>query len=254
MMRHRLSMHRLRRLAAADAMAHDIYIVEFPKSGITWLCMLLANAALGNAGKQQRATYYNIQQYIPDIHLSEGLPLGRSILAGIPQRLIKSHSGHNPYYQNVIYLARHPLAVMKSYHTYLNQHTGLKITPQQLVTDRRFGIPAWKQHINGWLRNHEQGKRLYLVRYEDMVQDTAAILATISSTIGWQFSADIIDRAVQLSMASNMKTDEDLYRAHNPNYQLEFVKKDAASFDTGTCDAINRACVAELDLLGYRDE
>lgn len=254
MMRHTLFKTGMRRLVAADAMAHDIYIVEFPKSGITWLCTLLANAALHHAGRQQHATYYNIQHFIPDIHMAAGLPLGGSILAGVPQRLIKSHSGRNPWYQNVIYLARHPLDVMKSYHTYLNQQLGRHITPHQLVSDRRFGVPAWREHVNGWLAHGNQEQRLHLVRYEDLMLDTAAALRAIADNLGWPFSDATIDSAVQLSGAASMKASEEMYRAHNPNYRLEFVRKEAATFATGTCNAIRHACRNELKLLGYPDE
>jgi hypothetical protein len=254
MIRHALFRTGKRHPAAVDAMAHDIYIVEYPKSGITWLCTLLANAALCHAGRQLQVTYYNVQHFIPDIHMAAGLPLGGSILEGVPQRLIKSHSGFNPWYQNVIYLARHPLDVMKSYHTYLNQQTGRHITPHRLVTDRRFGVPAWKAHVNGWLANGSQEKRLHLVRYEDLILDTAAALRAIADNLGWPFSDTTIDRAVQLSAAANMKASEERYRAHNPNYRMEFVRKKAVTFDAGTSEAIRHACRNELKLLGYPDE
>ncbi len=43
----------------------DVYLVEFPKSGITWLSTIISNCFLQYSGKKQQATFYNIQQLIP---------------------------------------------------------------------------------------------------------------------------------------------------------------------------------------------
>jgi len=241
----------MRRLVASDPRSHDIYIVEFPKSGITWLCTLLANMALSGAGEKSRATYYNVQHYVPDIHMAKCLSIGDSILPGIPQRLIKSHSEYNTFYQSVIYLARHPVPVMRSLCGYINQHSNRKITMDQLLADHKYGLPAWQRHVRGWLANHEQANRLHLVRYEDMISNADKVLKNISSNIGWEFSDEAIRNAVHNSSAEQMKRSEETYRTYNPRYSLEFVKRHTEEVREDMREKIQEICAKELQLLGY---
>jgi hypothetical protein len=241
----------IRKTVASDPRAHDIYVVEFPKSGITWLCTLLANMALQAAGSGQRVTHYNVQQYIPDIHMVGRMPIGDSMLSAIPQRLIKSHSFYNRYYQGIIYLARHPAAVMKSYCSYLNQQAGKSITAEQLLTHPDLGIPAWKRHVRGWLEVHDRPNRLHLVRYEDLVADAGSVLQELSDNIGWPFSAETIQHAVELSAAEHMKNSEASYRSNDPGYSMKFVKNGTPELPKEIQAAINELCTDELLLLGY---
>ena len=45
----------------------DLFIVSFPKSGTTWLNFLMANVHLKMSGSIQHVTFYNIDDFIPDI-------------------------------------------------------------------------------------------------------------------------------------------------------------------------------------------
>ena len=242
----------IRKAVASDPRAHDIYVVEFPKSGITWLCTLLANMALQAAGSGQRVTHYNVQQYIPDIHMLGRMPIGDSMLPIIPQRLIKSHSTYNRYYQGIIYLARHPAAVMKSYCSYLNQQAGKNISAEQLLTHLDYGIPAWKNHVRSWLDNHDRPNRLHLIRYEDLAADACSVLRELSENIGWSFSTETIQHAVKLSAAENMKNSEASYRSNDPGYSMRFVRNNAPELPNDIQAAINELCADELLMLGYK--
>ena len=85
---------------------HDnIYLVEFPKSGITWLSFILGNIELALAGRNDEfITFYN-HQYIVDVHQLRNTEINRFL----KRTFIKSHSTYNPYYYYfVIYLIRNP--------------------------------------------------------------------------------------------------------------------------------------------------
>src|ERR1700680_1912974 len=82
----------------------DLYLVEFPKFGVTWLSFILANINLLVAGESRLATYFNINDLIPDIQYSRDLPLPDHRFPGF--RIIKSHSPYNPSYKKVILLVR----------------------------------------------------------------------------------------------------------------------------------------------------
>ena len=74
----------------------DIYIVEFPKSGITWFSTLIANINLIESHSIQRATFYNIQQLVPDIHMNRNV-LDSPMWETPKCRFIKSHFEFCPF-------------------------------------------------------------------------------------------------------------------------------------------------------------
>ena len=55
----------------------DIYIVEFPKSGITWLSMLLAYCT--NESLRIKPSFFNLNLFIPDILKAKKIGLGNEI-------------------------------------------------------------------------------------------------------------------------------------------------------------------------------
>ena len=81
----------------------DLYIVEYPKSGITWFSSILASSCMSQAGIAIRPSYFNLEQFVCDIHVNRDIPDN----VNFPYyRLIKSHAGYNPFYRHMIYLVR----------------------------------------------------------------------------------------------------------------------------------------------------
>lgn len=239
------------RTTAADPLYSDVYIVEFPKSGVTWLSTILSNAALLQSGRPEAATFGNAHYYVPDIHLSRYV--GTPIYNHPPCRLIKSHSEWNPNYNFSIYLARNPLAVMKSYFRFLNEHNGKQHYDfHSFCTNRKYGIPAWKRHINSWLTGPVVANRLHLLRYEDLQANPVGEILAISRNFGWSLEEEKVKEAVDRSSIQLMKESEEVYRERNPRYTMHFV--------AGRCDLdvnpktlgyIKKLCANELALLGY---
>jgi hypothetical protein len=96
----------------------DISVVEFPKSGVTWLSFLLAAIEIRLAGLQEQVTYYNHHRYVVDIHQIRG----SRIHWFLNRTFIKSHSEFNPNYYFAIYLVRNPFDVMVSYYNFMLSH------------------------------------------------------------------------------------------------------------------------------------
>jgi len=229
----------------------DLYIVEFPRSGITWLTTLLANAALIESGREEIASFFNAGVYVPDIHISRDL--GDAYFDRPPVRMIKSHSKWNSGYGFVIYLARNPLSVMKSYYRYLHQngrnpHHDFEIFCRSEI----FGIPEWKRHVQSWLAGAPVANRLYLVRYEDLEADAAGELRAISECFGWNLGPGAIDGAVIRSSVERMKANETLYRRHNPKYTATAVRNEVdVQVTDGVAAYIETQCAEECRLLRY---
>lgn len=234
-----------------DPRHSDVYLVEFPKSGVTWLSVLIGNAALIESGRSEIATFATSNLYVPDIHLSRhvgDLPYHRP-----PCRVIKSHAAFTPDYLFVVYLARHPLAVMKSYFTYLRQYG-----PEQpgsfdtFVRSEKFGIPAWRRHVRSWLTGPSGHSRILVLRYEDLLEDGGAELSRIGDAFGWSLGEAAIAEAVERSRAEKMAANEAAFHRYNRRQDTQFVRRPfEGEVGSGTVTFIETCCADELTLLGY---
>lgn len=241
-----------RKTTAVDGKQDDFYIVEFPKSGVTWLSTIITNAALIASERPEVATFANVQFYIPDIHISRNVPKSKFVRP--PVRFIKSHSEFNPNYQFVILLVRHPLDVMKSYYRFSNQRIGSRpVTFDEFCRDSHFGIPAWKRHTNSWISVNKDSLRMHFLRYEDLLAEPTETIALISENFGWCLSKGVIEEAVGRSNIDQMRRSEELYRTRAPHYAFRFVgAKDTSIESDRVALWIEDECDHELSRLGYK--
>ena len=248
--------HRERKLhlytTANNPRHSDIYIVEFPKSGLTWFSTMLANMALISSGSAMRATFASVRNYVPSVY--RGRDIGPMPYHIPPVRFIKSHSQFNPNYIIVFYLVRKPLDVMKSYFRYRRAFGAATGSFSDFVKSDKFGIPAWKRHINSWCTGDLVNQQLTLVRYEDLLRDPVAELAAINTIYGWNINSAVLESAAEMSASRIMKSNEQLYSARNPRYTMEFVRgNDTVAVDEATLKYIEQQCQPELELLGYTE-
>jgi len=61
---------RHQRTTVKNPQHNDVYVVEFPKSGVTWLSTILANMALISSGREEVASFTGLQIFVPDIHVT----------------------------------------------------------------------------------------------------------------------------------------------------------------------------------------
>ncbi len=200
----------------------DIYIVEFPKSGITWLQHILGNIEIQlNGVHNERVTFYNHHKYLPDVHQLRGADIHRTL----KRTFIKSHSEHNPYYYFVIYLIRNPFDVMVSYYNFMLAH-GYDRDFFTFVKEKKYGVSAWKRHVNSWHYRRVDAQRIHFLRYEDLIRNAFVELKNIYKNLGVGIDDKILSKSIEMSSIKEMQELEGLYRKYNPNYDLNFVGKD----------------------------
>jgi len=201
----------------------DTYIVEFPKSGITWLSTLIANINLLESNENAYATFYNIHQYIPDIHTSKDLHY--KPLWNFPKyRFIKSHDIYNKNYNFVIYLIRDPYRVMNSYYLFTQQLGIFNGTFDEFVKNPNYGIEKWINHVESWLNRDISSQRIHLIKYEDLINNTLDIMKNLYDDLGIKVSLTNINKAIELSNINNMKISEEKHCLNNPHYyDLSFI-------------------------------
>jgi Sulfotransferase domain len=181
----------------------DIFLVSFPKSGNTWTRFLLANLRFPD----EPATWENINRLIPD-------PTGtaKRDFDRMPRpRIIKSHECFDPRYPRVIYIVRDPRDVVLSQYHYhrkirkIEDDSSLEKFVTRFLAGETCPHGSWGQNIATWLSTSEGNPRFLLLRYEDLVVDTACELAKIVAFLQLSAGTEQIAQAVERSSADRMR-------------------------------------------------
>ncbi len=181
----------------------DIFLVSFPKSGNTWTRFLLANLRFPD----QPANWANIDRLVPD-------PTGtaKRDFDRMPRpRIIKSHECFDPRYPRVIYIVRDPRDVVLSQYHYhrkirrIEDDSPIETFVTRFLAGETCPHGSWGQNIGTWLCASEGDSRFLLLRYEDLVADTARELQKVVTFLRLSSSPAEIVTAVERSSADRMR-------------------------------------------------
>lgn len=237
-------------LVAQPPQSNDVYIVEYPKSGITWLSTILANLAIISSGREDfEVTFANLRLIIPDIH--HGIELSSPIYHSPPLRFIKSHAAFQAGYKFSIYLVRHPKSVASSYYRYMEKRGHIDMPFGQYLRDPKIGVKSWCDHVDSWLKGNPKGGILHLVRYEDLLKDALNEIQDLCRNLGWKVTDAMIVEAIEKASVSHMKASENLFVERDPRYQSGFVKSQELNISEEDKQYIEDTCQEQLRLLGY---
>lgn len=214
----RLSLHN--ETIPKNQMHDDIFIVEYPKSGITWLSFILGNIELQLENINEKITYYNYHRYIVDIHRTRGANINRRL----QRTFIKSHSESNQLYHFIIYLIRNPFDVMVSFYNY-RLDLGDTMDFLSFVKHPELGISAWVRHVDGWQNKQSDDQKIHYLKYEDLLNNPEDEIRNIYTNMGVNLTDKILDNALLKSNLTNMRESEDIYKKNNKNYSMTFVGK-----------------------------
>ncbi|SRR6266849_1522283 len=181
----------------------DAFIVSFPKSGNTWTRFLIANLL----HPEEPANFGNIDRLIPE---SEGLT--RNQLACVPRpRIMKSHDYFDARFRKVIYIVRDPRDVVVSqFHFFrkrrrISDDDSIEQFVTRFVAGETCDYGSWGTNVASWLATRQNSPDFLLLRYEDMVTQTSAELARISSFLGVRATPELVVQAVERSSADQMR-------------------------------------------------
>lgn len=182
----------------------DTFLVSYPKSGNTWARFLIANLMRPN----DKIDFSNVNRMIPGPEVTRN----RDLMRTPRPRMIKSHQYFDPRYPRVIYIVRDPRDVVVSqYHFQRKRHVVADQFPlseyvSRFVQGKTSFYGSWGEHVAGWLATRHGRPGFLLLRYEDMVEDTARELTKVASFLGLNATAETIVQAVERSSADRMRT------------------------------------------------
>ena len=221
-----------------------VWIASFPKSGNTWLRMLLANY-LANSPKpiplsdinkftfgDNRAEYFEAVargRKFADLSDRDLLRLTPAVHARMaaqtPNRaLLKTHNLNQKIHgvplitpevtAGAIYLVRNPLDVVASYSDHLGEGIDYTIAEMANPKARTYRIPGyagdyrggWSDHVRSWCETSVFP--VLVVRYETLMAEPEESLAKICKFLQLPITADRIRRAVDHSRFDVLAADE----------------------------------------------
>jgi hypothetical protein len=186
----------------------DMFLTSYPRSGNTWTRFLVGNFVNPN----EPVTFLNVERLVPDMYKTADWVLRRR-----PRpRVLKSHESFDARYRRVIYIVRDPRDVaISNYHWEMKLRSipeGCPIeefVPRWMAGNFWRRIGSWADHVNSWLATRQGHEGFILLRYEDLQANPQRELARVAEFMGMDPDGQRIERAIELSSATNMRKMEE---------------------------------------------
>jgi len=207
-------------LALLDA---DAVVVSFPKSGRTWVRVMLSRLYrrhFGVAGDElfEFDNLHRLDARIPRILFTHD---------GEPWKLPQDLNPDKRMYAGakVVFLARHPIDVAVSRYFHIQHraewipHPEYKAMPiGEFVWAPLGGLPTIVAYLNNWERARADMRHSLMVRYEDFRAQPTDTLARVAVFLGLESSDAEIAEAVEYASFENLRKKEE--QGVIPNHRL----------------------------------
>lgn len=203
-----VKLHRYR--LSYESRPDDVFIVTYPKSGTTWLQMILYQLT-----SDGRMDFQHINTKSPHFE-EEFIDRNRRFEDLAPPRIFKSHlpyakipKGRGKY----IYVMRDGLDVAVSYFYHYKAYKRFAGTFDQFFErflDGEVAYGSWFEHLSGWLPNRA-GLDVLFIRYEDLRDDLEGAIQRIAEFCGQEARPADLSRIVERCRFDFMKRHEEKF-------------------------------------------
>lgn len=215
---------RLAELELAKAHRANFLIIGHPKSGNTWLKVMISRLyqIRYNLPESRLINTDEFARKIPEIprlaatngYYSYEGEVGKLLAAGAPDNPLR----HKP----VLFLARNPIDIAVSWYLQftkrqsrakqelinhwvdnpIDRHT---VEMWEFVRHSDIGLPSLIEYQNTWARNIADLEQGMLTRYEDLRSEPVATLHKITQLMGESFTVDEVRAAVEWGSFDNLQ-------------------------------------------------
>jgi hypothetical protein len=179
----------------------DIVVVSFPKSGRTWLRVLLGKLLSERYGKQFTIELEELaDENTPCIYMTHDE-------ADKPNKPL-SKNKRKYWNKKVLFLVRDPRDVVISYYFQQTKRTKSPVTMDipSFIRDPRYGIDRIVSLMNIWAENRHVPQDFLLVKYEDLRRDPVRELRNIMEFMGIKgVEEKLLREAVSFASFENMR-------------------------------------------------
>ncbi|HEX8276098.1 MAG TPA: sulfotransferase domain-containing protein [Longimicrobiaceae bacterium] len=233
---------------AYEGSRDDIFIVTYPKSGTTWLQMIVYQLTTDGA-----MDFAHIDQVSP--HLEDTLMPNRWKISDLPgtPRVVKSHLRYGDIPRGpgrYIYGVRNGLDVVVSYFHHTRKWPLEKQVPLDEFFSRfmegRVPFGSWFEHVAEWIRN-EDGLDVLVVGYEELSADLEAGVRRIADFCGICIDPADLPRILERCSFAFM-------REHNDRFAVERRRRPAPGEPERPIDATKPPFIRQGRVGGWRQE
>ena len=117
-------------------------------------------------------------------------------------------------------------------------------TFEEFVKSPRYGIRAWNDHVNSWIKELDPQQQIHLIKYEDLMEKPKEALRNMYDNLGLCISDEILLESIKRSSLERMRNSEVVYLTYNPFMDFNFVGKGAETYSKNMNDDIKEYIVS----------
>lgn len=177
----------------------DYCLVSYPRSGNTWMRLLISHALLLNRGEQtdRGALPFPARFVVPDLH-KDPVSETWSIQNGYDFRIFKSHDLASVASQPILYLFRNPADALVSYYHFHKRQPELRHMAQGSCDDFSLSkIPEYKAHLSAAIQIKERNpSKVHMLSYESLHLNPISGLSEVMAFLKVDIPEPVIVQAV----------------------------------------------------------